>query len=65
MVAVVVVLAVIGILILKIIHPEADTTKGAEIIANMITTIIGALVGFIGGRAYGRGENGNGKKEKE
>jgi len=60
MVAIVVVISVIGIALLKLMHPEADTSKGAELIASMITTVIGALVGFIGGRAYGRGEaNGN------
>jgi hypothetical protein len=33
-----------------------DVTRSAESINNMLSTIIGALVGFISGRAFGRKE---------
>jgi len=60
MVGLTVLTAALGLIIGKIIHPSIDATRGAEIIANTLTTIVGALVGFIGGRATGRLE-ANGK----
>jgi hypothetical protein len=48
------------VIIGKLLHPELDFAKAAEAINNMLSTIIGALVGFISGRAYGRRE----EKEK-
>lgn len=53
--------AALGTIIGKIWNPLMDVTRAAEIIANTITTILGALVGFIGGRAAGRLE-ANGRK---
>jgi hypothetical protein len=46
----------IGVIVARVIHPEIDLSKAAESINNMLSTIIGALVGFISGRAYGRRE---------
>lgn len=64
MVGVVLLLSVVGVLILKITHPELDTSKAGEAVGGVVTTIVGALVGFIGGRAAGRLEaNGGGTKE--
>jgi putative flippase GtrA len=56
----VITVATIGIIVGKTLHPTMDTSRGAEMIAQVITTIVGALVGFIGGRAYGKSE-ANGK----
>jgi hypothetical protein len=57
------IITVLGITIQKAIHPELDLSKPGDAIFNMVSTIIGALVGFISGRAYGRREeresNGN------
>jgi hypothetical protein len=53
--------AAMGTIIGKIINPKMETTNAAELIANTITTVVGALVGFIGGRAVGRNE-ANGEK---
>jgi hypothetical protein len=47
---------VLGILIQKTVHPDMDLSKAGEAVYAMLNTIIGALVGFIGGRAYGRHE---------
>ena len=55
------VVSIIGLVIMKLIHPEADTSRGAEAVSNIVTTIVGALVGFIGGRATGKYESANGK----
>jgi hypothetical protein len=45
-----------GVIIAKSIRPEMEVGRAAEAINNMLSTIIGALVGFISGRAYGRQE---------
>ena len=56
LVAAVIILIVLGAVIGRIIHPEMDVSKAAEIVMQNISTIIGALVGFISGRVYGRRE---------
>jgi hypothetical protein len=52
----VLIITVLGITIQKAIHPDLDLSKAGDAVFNMISTIIGALVGFISGRAYGRRE---------
>lgn len=47
---------VLGILVQKTVHPDMDLSKAGEAVYSMLNTIIGALVGFIGGRAYGQYE---------
>jgi hypothetical protein len=56
LVCTVLILVILGIVILRIIHPEIDLTKSGDAIFNMVSTIIGALVGFISGRMYGNRE---------
>lgn len=55
-IAVLLILTVIGSIILKVIHPGLDLSNVAEVVTNTMGTIVGALVGFIGGRAYGKSE---------
>jgi hypothetical protein len=45
-----------GTIIAKVMRPDMEVGRAAEAINNMLSTIIGALVGFISGRAYGRQE---------
>jgi hypothetical protein len=45
----------------KIINPQLQVERATEIIASTIETIVGALIGFIGGRAVGRNEANGGK----
>jgi membrane protein DedA with SNARE-associated domain len=52
-----------GAVLARIIHPEIEMNKAAEMATNTISTIVGALVGFISGRAYGKAEV-NGNKEQ-
>jgi hypothetical protein len=52
----VLIITVVGITVQKAVHPELDLSKAGDAVFNMISTIIGALVGFISGRAYGRRE---------
>lgn len=60
MVTGVVLLTVIGVCLIRFYHPETDVKGAAQIIGNVVTTIVGALVGFIGGRAQGKMEVRNG-----
>jgi hypothetical protein len=52
---------VIGAVLMRLIHPQAEMKPAAELVTNMLSTIVGALVGFIGGRATGRLEANGGK----
>jgi hypothetical protein len=61
MVAVSMIIATVGIIVGKILRPETDTKVAVELLGNVITTVVGALVGFIGGRAAGRIEGANGR----
>ena len=55
--------AAVGVIVGKLLYPNMDVARGAEAIENTVTTIVGALVGFIGGRAVGKNEaNGENKK---
>jgi hypothetical protein len=68
LICIVMIITILGITIQKAIHPELDLSKAGDAVFNMISTIIGALVGFISGRAYGRREereaNGEGGQAK-
>jgi hypothetical protein len=61
MIALTIFVAAVGAVAARIINPHLDASRAAEIIENTITTVTGALVGFIGGRAVGRNE-ANGEK---
>jgi hypothetical protein len=56
-----IIFAGIGTIVGKVWNPNLDVTRAAEIVAGTIQTVMGALVGFIGGRATGRME-ANGTK---
>jgi len=53
-------LSVVSLAIGRFIYPTMDISRGAEAVTNITTTIVGALVGFIGGRATGRMEANGG-----
>lgn len=56
MVALSVIILTIGLIVTKLTNPQLDTRAGSELLGNIVTTVVGALVGFIGGRAAGRVE---------
>jgi hypothetical protein len=56
LVGVVLIMSTLGILVVRIMTPEADVSGGAAAVGNILTTVVGALVGLIGGRAAGRME---------
>lgn len=66
MVALTVIIGAVGLLIAKSHNPSVDIKEASAFLGNVVTTIVGALVGFIGGRAAGRAEvNGNIKYSTE
>jgi len=64
-VGVVLFLAVVGTITGKLINPAIDITRSTELIASVITTIVGALIGFIGGKAQGKLEANGGKDRND
>jgi len=52
MVAAVVLLLVASILVIKLFQPDSTHDLATEAVINIVTTVIGALVGFVSGRAY-------------
>lgn len=61
MVAATVILTVIGVLIIRIYRPEVDVKGASTVIADIIKTVVVALIGFVGGRAQGKMEANGGK----
>ena len=60
MIGLVLIITVSGIILLKFMRPEVNTEEAGGAVRDIVTTVVGALVGFIGGRAQGRLEaNGN------
>jgi len=60
MIGLVLLITVGGIILLKFMRPEVNTEEAGGAVRDIVTTVVGALVGFIGGRAQGRLEaNGN------
>jgi hypothetical protein len=59
-VALVLIIIVTGAVVGRIIKPELDVSRAVDSIIEITNTLVGALIGFMGGRAIGRME-GNGK----
>lgn len=45
-----VVLGMISIILLAILHPDYDFNGGARTIADLLTTLVGLLAGYLAGR---------------
>lgn len=45
-----------GILTVEVIRPSANTDPAIEAETEILAVLVGALVGFVGGRAQGRNE---------
>lgn len=54
LIAAFVIILLLGVVISKLIHPEVDPRNAIELLGNIITTVVGAVVGFVGGRAAGK-----------
>lgn len=50
-VAILLVVSVVLVGVLEITHPESDTSGAVASITNTITLLVGAVVGFLAGRA--------------
>jgi hypothetical protein len=55
----------IGIALIEILHPESDTDAIIEAESEILAVLVGALVGFIGGRSLGREEGRGSPPEPE
>jgi len=55
-VVVVLLLSAVGLFVLTFADPGRDTSQIVGILADIMTTLIGALVGFIAGKGSGRAE---------
>lgn len=63
MISVLMVILGLGLIYVKMKMPSLDIKSASELFGNVVTTVVGALVGFIGGRATGKYEAMNGKEE--
>ncbi|HEU0048009.1 MAG TPA: hypothetical protein VFQ43_10445 [Nitrososphaera sp.] len=52
----VMIISFVGVIIAKTVRPELDVSKVSDAMNGILSTIVGALVGFISGRAYGKRE---------
>jgi hypothetical protein len=50
------VLGMVAIVTIELIHPDTDTDPFIEAESEILGVLVGALVGFIGGRSTGRAE---------
>lgn len=55
-VAFVLITSALGVLILELVDPATDTTPIIEVESEILAILVGALVGFVGGRNAGRNE---------
>lgn len=59
MIGVAVLLGVLGLVALKIAQPDEDIDSSVKVIGDVLTVALGAVVGFVGGRAVGVNEGRN------
>ena len=52
----VIVFTLVGIILIELIHPEVDTESLIQVESEILGVLVGALVGFVGGRQVGRTE---------
>jgi hypothetical protein len=55
-VAILLLVAGIGVGVLAFTDPDRDTSQTVNALADIVTTMIGALIGFIAGKGSGRSE---------
>lgn len=56
-IGIVLVSTTIAIIAIELVHPDVDTQGLVEVESEVLGVLVGALVGFIGGRSYGRTES--------
>ena len=49
-------LTALAVMLIELIHPETDTDAFVRVETEILAVLVGALVGFIGGRSTGRHE---------
>lgn len=53
----VLILTTIAVIVIEVVHPDTNTDGLVEVESEVLGVLVGALVGFIGGRSYGRTES--------
>lgn len=59
-IAFVVCITLIGIIVIELVRPDIDTDPLISVESEILGVLVGALVGFVGGRGVGRAEAHNG-----
>lgn len=49
-------LTLVGIIAIELVHPEFDSDPLVRVESEILGVLVGALVGFVGGRGVGRAE---------
>jgi hypothetical protein len=52
-----VLISTVGVVVVEIAHPEADTHTAGAVIANIVNTLVGLVAGYLAGRTE-RGRQG-------
>lgn len=60
-VIIIIVISTVSTAIIVIFYPDRDVSTAVQILSSILTTLLGALFGFMGGRGYNKVEH----KEKE
>jgi heme/copper-type cytochrome/quinol oxidase subunit 3 len=62
-VMIVILISGVTVAIIAIFYPNRDISAAIQILGNILTTLLGVVFGFIGGRAYSKVENKEKKSE--
>ena len=60
----VLIVSAVGVLVLELIQPDTDTSPIIEVESEILAILVGALVGFVGGRNAGRNEAEAARKDQ-
>jgi hypothetical protein len=53
MIGFVMLIGVLGLVVLKIARPDEDINSSVRVIGDLLTVALGAVIGFVGGKAVG------------
>ena len=56
MIGIAVLAGVVGLIVLKVAQPDENINSSVKVIGDILTVALGAVVGFVGGRAVGANE---------
>jgi hypothetical protein len=59
------IIALVGLFVVTLAQPEEDLASSFNVITDIMTTIIGALIGFVAGRGQGKLEERDAREHEE